>query len=132
MNNSVLVLGESGTGKSTSIRTLKPAETFIISVIGKPLPLKGARDGYVAFSKDNEKGNFYVNDNYQNIIRCIKYVQEKREKITTLIIDDFQYIMGNEFMRRASEKGFDKFSEISNHSWLVLEALNASKRPLTS
>ena len=40
MSCKVLIIGESGTGKSTSIRTLPPKETFIINVINKPLPFK--------------------------------------------------------------------------------------------
>ena len=47
----ILVLGESGAGKSTSLRTLNPKETFIISTTSKPLPWRGWKKNYTKFSK---------------------------------------------------------------------------------
>lgn len=46
MATMISVTGESGTGKSSSIRTLNPTETFIINVASKPLPFKGWRSKY--------------------------------------------------------------------------------------
>ena len=45
-------------GKSTSLRTLNPKETFIINVASKPLPFKGWRSKYSIWNKDNPMGNF--------------------------------------------------------------------------
>ena len=50
MANSVLVIADSGTGKSTSIRTLNPKETFIINIANKPLPFKGWKGMYSQIS----------------------------------------------------------------------------------
>ena len=55
MANSVLVIADSGTGKSTSIRTLDPKETFIINIANKPLPFKGWKSKYTQITKDNPK-----------------------------------------------------------------------------
>ena len=41
------IVGNSGTGKSTSIRTLDPKSTFIINVARKPLPFRGAKKNYI-------------------------------------------------------------------------------------
>ena len=57
MAQSVLVIADSGTGKSTSIRNLNPKETFIINIANKPLPFKGWKGKYNQISKDNPKGN---------------------------------------------------------------------------
>ena len=57
MAQSVLVIADSGTGKSTSIRTLDPKETFIINIANKPLPFKGYKSKYIQISKENPKGN---------------------------------------------------------------------------
>jgi hypothetical protein len=57
MAQSVLVIADSGTGKSTSIRTLEPKETFIINIANKPLPFRGYKNKYTQISKDNPKGN---------------------------------------------------------------------------
>lgn len=125
---SLLIIGESGTGKSTSIRTLDHQETFIINVMNKPLPFKGWNKLYI--SVDELTGNLFVTDNTKKIIAAIKYVNEKRPEIKTLIIDDFQYTMANEFMRRALEKDWAKFSEIGQNAWLIINALNAVRSDL--
>ncbi len=53
MSNTSLIMGESGTGKSTSIRNLNPKETFIINVLNKPLPFKGYKSNYKELTKSN-------------------------------------------------------------------------------
>ena len=111
-----LILGESGTGKSTSLRNMNPETTFIFQSIKKPLPFKGNK-----YSKDNK--NLMVTDNYEQIIRGLEKL-DKQYIITDVVIDDSQYIMANEFMRRAKEKGFEKFTEIGEHYWRILETCN--------
>ena len=39
-----------------------------------------------------------------------------------VVIDDWQYILANEFMRRSDEKGYEKFTEIGRHAWDILSA----------
>lgn len=118
-----LIMGESGTGKSSSIRTLNPEETFIINVLNKPLPFQGSRKNYV----QKEGGNYYATTDHNAIKRVMK-VAAARESIKTIIIDDFQYVMATEFMNRAMEKGFDKFSEISQHAFQIITEAQAIKR----
>lgn len=121
MSNVVLIMGESGTGKSTSIRTLNPSETFIINVIDKALPFKGFKSSYKNMSPDGLEGNVRVCDDAVLLAgKTIPFVIANRPDIKNIVIDDFQYIMGNEFMRRAKERGFDKFTEIAMHAWLVI------------
>lgn len=123
MSNVSLIIGESGTGKSTSIRNLNPQETFIINVIDKPLPFKGYRNKYKKMSNDWSEGNYFSTDDYAKIIKAVNFISNKRQDIKTIIIDDFQFVMTNEFMRRCTERGFDKFSEIGNHAWSIMNAL---------
>ncbi len=112
MSNAVLIIGESGCGKSTSIRTLPNDETFIINVIGKPLPFRGANKLYTKLSSDGMTGNYYASDDFQSIMRAIQLVNTKRHDIKYLIIDDFGYTITNSFMRKANQKGYDKFTEL--------------------
>jgi len=119
MANCILILGESGTGKSTSIRTLDPKETAIISVIGKPLPFKGWKNGYQMCTKENPEGNLAVTDKADSIIKMLKYFS-KRETIHHIVIDDFQYLLANEYMRRAKEKSYEKFTDIGQNAWAVI------------
>lgn len=102
-----LILGKSGAGKSTALRNLNPSETALIQIIRKPLPFKGAKDWKP-----------YVTDDYAKIIGAARKTERK-----VIVIDDFQYMLANEFMRRSEEKGFDKFSDIGRHTWDVFDAL---------
>jgi len=113
MSIATLILGQSGTGKSTSMRNLNPADVLLIQAIKKPLPFR---------SKDwrpltKEGGNVYVCDNAAKICQII----EKTQK-SIIVIDDFQYIMANEFMRRTAEKGYDKFTDIGRAAWDIFNA----------
>jgi len=131
MSNVALVIGESGTGKSTSIANLDCKETFIINVINKPLPFRGYQKKYILIKDWNDKGgNYYSSDDYIKIINCVKMVNSTRPEIKTLIIDDFQYVMANEFMRRCLERGYDKFSEIGSHAWQIMDLLKSLRNDL--
>ena len=116
---SICICGESGSGKSTSIRNLDPQETFIIATIAKPLPFRGWKKNYTKFIINKESkemsGNYYVSDKSDNIIKIMKLVSSKMPHIKVLVIDDLQYSMAFEFVDRASEKNFDKFNEMAQH-----------------
>jgi nicotinamide riboside kinase len=126
MSNTVLIIGPTGSGKSTSIRNLDPNTTFIISVLDKPLPFRGYKKLY-----NEEKKNFYCSDDYKSIIAYIKAISERRPEITTLIIDDAHFLMANEFMARACEKGYERFSEIAQHMWMVMNEVVSTRDDLT-
>lgn len=130
MSNTSLIIGESGTGKSTSLANLNPSETFIINVLDKPLPFKGYKKNYTKLSTDGKTGNYYASDDYFKLIRIIKFVNENRPDIKNLIIDDWQYTMCNEFMRRATETGFTKFTEIGQHAWSIIRELTGCREDL--
>ena len=115
MAQGVLIIAESGAGKSTSIEMLDPQETFIINVANKPLPFKGWRKKYTLWSKENPTGNMYDKSSPEGIEACIRYVSEKRPEIKNIIIDDFQYMSSFEFFDKADEKGYEKFTKIGAH-----------------
>lgn len=112
MAQGILVIAESGAGKSTSIENLDPKETFIINVANKPLPFKGWKKKYVLWSKDNPSGNLYTGSSAQQIEACLGYVNSKRPEIKTIVVDDFQYMSSFEFFDRSDEKGYEKFTQI--------------------
>jgi hypothetical protein len=115
MAQSVLIIAESGSGKSTSIETLTPEETFIINVANKPLPFKGWKTKYKQWSKENPKGNLYGKADADSIVACMRYVSEKRPEIKNIVVDDFQYMSGFEYMEKALEKGYDKFTRMASN-----------------
>lgn len=110
MSTKVMIGGESGHGKSTSIRTLNPVETMIINVIGKELPFEGWKKKYNKESKNII--NVYSSDKIQDVMRA---VDQKMMEKKIIVIDDAQYIMSYEFMARAKEKGYEKFIEIGKN-----------------
>lgn len=116
MSTVTMVLGESGTGKTTSLRNMDPAQTLLIQAVKKPLPFRSA--DWLRFDKStNQKGNIFQTDHPAEIIRLMQATRRK-----AIVIDDFQYVMANEFMRRTSERGFDKFTEIGKNAWDILNA----------
>lgn len=123
MSKAILVIGESGSGKSTSIRTLPEEETFIINVIGKTLPFKGANKKYIKIAPDGATGNTYQSDNHAHIMKVINLINNKRLDVKYLVIDDFGYSITSDFMKKALVKGYDKFSELAHSAWEVLSLI---------
>jgi len=115
MANSVLVIADSGTGKSTSIRTLNPKETFIINIANKPLPFQGWKSKYTQISKENKDGNLTSASSSAGIVKAIQHVNDKMPHITNLVVDDWQYMSAFEYFDKANEKGYDKFTSIASN-----------------
>ena len=116
MANKILILGESGAGKTTSMRNLDAKETYVINCIGKPLPFKGWKSNY----KEGKGGNLFKSTDWEQIVKCMHAISDTRKDIKTIIVDDAQYIMSYEFMARAREVGFNKFTEIAQHFFEVM------------
>ena len=102
----VLILGESGTGKTYSIKSFPAEDVKILSVAKPVLPFRGKYD--MVRTPDAE-----------SVIREMKNTRKKN-----IVVDDFQYILGLPMMRRIGEKGWDKFNDIEQGYSDVLDALN--------
>lgn len=101
----VLIIGESGSGKSTSMRNFQSGELGIINVSRKPLPFRTSLK--------------CVNtDNYMQIDDTIT-----KAKAKSLVIDDAQYLMANEFMRNAKVNGYQKFTDIALNFWTLVQTV---------
>jgi predicted ATPase len=101
----ILIIGESGTGKSTSIRTLSTDKTGIINVTGKRLPFK---HDFKVIKEDN----------------CDKICRILRECSTDIVVvDDMQYLLAKQFMGRAKELGYQKFTDMALGYYNVISAL---------
>lgn len=93
----VLILGESGSGKSASLRNFEPNEVGIFNVAGKPLP----------FRKRLKKVDYAT---YPAILKSLS-----KPTLKTYVIDDSQYLMSFEELDRAMETGYQKFTEMALH-----------------
>ena len=103
----VLVLGKSGSGKSTSLRNFDPGEIGVFNVLGKPLPF---RNGAV-FPQA-------MNCGYKTILGALKTNSKH-----CYIVDDSTYLMQNENFTRASENGYQKFVDMAkNFQQLIVAA----------
>lgn len=110
MANNVIILGKSGTGKSTSIRGLDPKETVVINTLKKRLPFKGSGTMY-----NRENHNILEVNTYDNVIAYLKAINEKMTNVKNIILDDIIYIMRKEYFSRAKEVGYGKYTELAAH-----------------
>jgi hypothetical protein len=101
----VMIYGQSGTGKSTSLRNFTNDEVAVINVSGKPLPFRS-------------KLTTYDTDNYTKISSALGKIERK-----SIVIDDATYLMVNEFMRTAKVAGYQKYTDMAvNFNSLVAQA----------
>ena len=110
MANIIMLLGKSGTGKSTSIKGLDPKETVVINVLGKRLPFKGSNSLY---NKENK--NLFQRDTYTEIISLVQNISDKAANVKNIILDDVIYVMRKEYFSRAKETGYNKYTELAQH-----------------
>jgi adenylate kinase family enzyme len=129
MGNIVAIMGESGSGKSTSIENLDSTKTAIINVAGKDLPFKGWKKKYTAFK--GKEGNMLKTANPAIINQCIKAISDNRPEINCIILDDVQYVMAFEFMDKAKDKGFEKFTILADNFYRIIQTAKATRDDLT-
>ena len=126
MSNLVIILGASGTGKSTSIRTLNPQETVVINVLGKDLPFKGSRANY-----SKEKLNNIQSANWDGIQSMLQSISKNKPDIHNIVIDDAIYIMRTEFFDRSKEAGYTKYNELADHFRRIISVGNSLRSDIT-
>lgn len=105
----ILLIGASGTGKSTSLRSFTRDEVAVVNVLGKPLP----------FKSDIKAPQC---DDYAKILKAIDDTKKK-----TVVIDDAGYLITNEFMGKSSIKGFDKYNEMANNFFNLINGIKKLK-----
>lgn len=111
MGKLVYIMGKSGTGKSRSMKEI-PADQFgLINLEGKDLPFGKNAPAF--------KVERVVCDKASDIVDAIKRFSRK---YNIVVVDDFQTLMTNEFMRRSAEAGYQKWTDIGKHAWEVAEA----------
>lgn len=130
MANAIAIVGDSGSGKSTSIgehlelgiKGLDPKETFIINVKGKPLPIRGWKSKYIPIdiTKPPTEGNYLATTDAAMIIKTLMYINANRQDIKNVVLDDSQYIMAEEFMANALKSGFDKFNKMAKNMYDII------------
>ena len=125
MANIIMLLGKSGTGKSTSIKGPDPKETVVINVLGKRLPFKGSNSLY---NKENK--NLFQRESYTDIISLIQNISDKATNVKNIILDDFIYVMRKEYFSRARETGYNKYTELAQHFQQIISTCEKLREDL--
>lgn len=120
------IIGDTGTGKSSSIRTLDPKKTVVISVIkNKPLPFEGSSKIY-----NNENKNLFHTNNYGSLRNLLENIDKNAPHIEVVIIDDMRHLMTTEFFNRVLETGYTKFTQMAKNFQSLLELIQELRNDL--
>lgn len=113
MSKAYVTMGESGSGKTTAMRSLNPEETYYIDCDGKGLSWKGWRNQYNA-----DKKNYIKTDNQDKILAIMDGIDKKCPNIHNIVIDTINSIMIADERRRINEKTYDKWADLA---WSVYD-----------
>lgn len=111
MANLICVMGESGSGKTTSLRNLDPKSTYIIDCDKKGLSWRNWGESY-----GGDKKNYSVTDDQQKVMALLKSINANAPHIKTVVVDTINGIMVADENRRKDEKNYDKWSDLA---WAV-------------
>ena len=121
-----MIIGTSGSGKTTSLEKLDPKQTFYIDADGKGLSWKGWRKQY---NKENK--NYFQCDVPEQIFSLMQTIDEKQKQIKFLVIDTLNGCMVADEMRRAKEKAYDKWMDLAQSVYNIVDYSNKMRDDLT-
>lgn len=126
MSKAIMIIGTSGSGKTTSLEKLDPKTTFYIDADGKGLSWKGWRKQY---NKENK--NYFQCDAPEQIFSLMQTIDEKQKQIKFLVIDTLNGCMVADEMRRAKEKAYDKWMDLAQSVYNIVDYSNKMRDDLT-
>ena len=115
MSKLIAVIGESGSGKTTSFRNLNPEETYYIDADGKGLCWRGWRNEY-----NTQRKNYYRTRSAQEISNILVGISQKRPNIHNIIIDTLNTVMVQHEISEMKNGGFGKWVELTQFVWELL------------
>lgn len=126
MSKAIMILGASGSGKTTSLEKLDPKQTFYIDADGKGMSWKGWRQQY---NKTNK--NYWQCDDPNQIYVMMQQINEKHKQVKFLVIDTLNGCMVADEMRRAKEKTYDKWMDLAQSVYSIVDYSNKMRDDLT-
>lgn len=127
MSKAIMIIGASGSGKTTSLEKLDPKQTFYIDADGKGLSWKGWRQQY---NKENK--NYFRCDAPEQIFSLMQQIDEKQKQIKFLVIDTLNGCMVADEMRRSKEKTYDKWMDLAQSVYGIVDYSNKMREDLTA
>ncbi len=116
MSKVICIMGESGSGKTTAMRNLNPAETFYIDADKKGLSWRGWRKQYNLESK-----NYICTDDPNTVFILLNRISKNQLHIKNVVVDTINGIMVGDEMRRSKEKGYDKWTDLAACIWGIVD-----------
>lgn len=128
MSKVIGIMGESGSGKTTAMRNLPPEQTFYLDCDGKGLSWKGWRAQY---NKKNR--NYWQTDKVESVTAMLDKinVDEKFRNIQYVVIDTLNGLMVADEVRRMKEKNYDKWVDLAQCVWGLLNLCHRLRDDLT-
>lgn len=120
------VAGESGSGKTTSLRNLKPEETYIIDADRKGLSWKGWKTQY-----NLENKNYIQTSSVVKIQTILQSISVKATHIKIVVIDTINTIMVDDEMEKMKQKGYDKWADMAQSIWELVSSVHMLRDDLT-
>lgn len=115
----ICIAGESGSGKTTSMRNLDPKTTCYIDCDRKGLSWRGWRQQY-----NSENKNYCATDDINTVGQLLVRVSKTRPEVKTIVIDTIGSMMVADEMRRMREKGYDKWADLAQGVWNLVDVSN--------
>lgn len=125
MAKAICIIGESGAGKTTSLRNLNPQETYFIDADKKKSAWRGFRQQY-----NSENKNYIATDDPNKVLALMKGISEKTD-MKYIVVDTLNGIMVGEEIRRSKEKGFDKWMDLVTYVYNILDVVSSLRDDLT-
>ena len=128
MSKCIGLMGESGSGKTTSMRNLDPKTTFYIDCDKKGLSWKGWKKAY-----NTDKKNYYKTDLIGTVATLLDKIntQDNMKHIKVVVVDTLNALMVADEVRRMKEKGFDKWQDLAQCIWQLIDQAMALRDDLT-
>ena len=126
MRKLICVIGESGSGKTTAMRTLDPKTTYYVDCDGKGLAWKGWRKQY-----HSEAKNYTVSRDIPKITKLIVDISEKKTETKTIVVDTLNTCMVDKEIKGMKENGYGKWIDLTQFVWDCIETAGKQRADLT-
>lgn len=126
MSKLICVMGESGSGKTTAMRTLDPKTTYYVDCDGKGLAWKGWFKQY-----HSEAKNYIVSRDIPKITKLIVDISEKKPETKTIVVDTLNTCMVDKEVKSMKENGYGKWIDLTQFVWDCIETAGKQRADLT-